>query len=232
MIPILQLGKLRLGGWVPGPGSQDLAVTKFQSLGLQSEKKNSFPASHFAELEEALDQERQGLLLYLLPARSCSEAETDVYCLFGEKVSIGKFTHLQVPICSTAVFLSHVFSSPAEMTSVSTMSIHIVVFFPHAILDSHFSYGSALAPSFPTRVWEAFPGSPFLQNKSQEGQRDQKRSFKKRSWSYFMASAVITIFFLSLLLSKPLSGSCNIPLGFYITKASTSGAWTKITFHL
>lgn len=55
-------------------------------------------------------------------------------------------------------------------------------FLPPVILDSHFNSESALAPSFPTRVLEAFPGPLFPKDKSQKAQGEQKRNLKKRSW--------------------------------------------------
>lgn len=58
-------------------------------------------------------------------------------------------------------------------------------FLPPVILDSHFNSESALAPSFPTRVLEAFPGPLFPKDKSQKAQGEQKRNLKKldsNSW--------------------------------------------------
>lgn len=96
-------------------------------------------------------------------------------------------------------------------------------FLSPVILDSFLTLSLLWFPHFHLECWR-HSLTLHSKDKTQKGKGEQKRNLKKRSWIPTLASAVVSVFLLSLLISKSFSSSHKITLGFYSTKASTSEA--------
>lgn len=160
VISILQLRKLRLRGEVPCCRSQDLSVTKLSWSFRLIWKNNFFHPSHYVELEEALEQERQGLSWYLLPANWC-EAETksqSVLTSIWREGLYWKFAWLfqpQVIVCPTAMLL------PSRNWGLQAAHEKLNL----RVLENGSSPGQAL-------MWPQFRLTPWLQPERDPGAED------------------------------------------------------------